>query len=234
MKQPLVLVPGLLCDATLWAPQVEALSDIADIWIPDLREQDTMYAMAEALLSAVPFEHFALAGLSMGGYVCMEVLRQAPGRLTRLALLDTRATPDSAEETGRRQELMRLAQTERGFTPVTNRMLPLLIHADRLTDARLTQLIRDMAEHVGIQAYMRQQQAIIGRPDSRPVLNTVRAPTLVLCGRQDAITPLSVHEEIAQIVPGAKLVVVEDCGHLSTLEKPAEVNSALRDWLTAR
>ena len=128
---------------------------------------------------------------------------------------------------------MRLAQTARGFTPVTNRLLPLLVHPSRVKDSRLTKIIRRMAQHTGVDGFVRQQKAIISRPDSRAVLQTVRIPTLVLCGRQDALTPLSMHEEMARLTPGARLVVVEECGHLSTLEKPVEVNAALIQWLSA-
>jgi pimeloyl-ACP methyl ester carboxylesterase len=231
VKQPLLLVPGLLCDRALWAPQVEALSEIADIRIAQVSQQDTLREMAESALRDAPSARFALAGLSMGGYVCMEILRQAPHRVTRLALLDTRARPDDPEETLRRHELMRLAQTARGFTPVTNRMLPLLVHPARVKDEALVRTIREMADRIGVEGYLRQQQAIIARPDSRLDLRKVRVLTLVLCGRQDAITPLDMHEEMASIIPGAKLVVIEDCGHLSTLERPDEVNAALRDWL---
>jgi pimeloyl-ACP methyl ester carboxylesterase len=231
MKQGLVLVPGLLCDAALFAPQVGALADCADTWIPDLRAQSSLAGMAETILREAPFERFALAGLSMGGYVAMELMRQAPARVERLALLDTRAAPDTPEESERRRELIRLAQTARGFTPVTSRMLPLLVHASRLKDAPLVQVIRDMADRTGIEGFVRQQTAIIARPDSRPGLADIAVPTLVLCGREDAITPLACHEEMAALIPGASLVVVETCGHLSTLEQPAAVNPALRDWL---
>jgi pimeloyl-ACP methyl ester carboxylesterase len=231
MTRGLVLVPGLLCDAALFAPQASALADCADIWIPDLRSQSSLADMADAILHGAPFERFALAGLSMGGYVAMELMRRAPQRVTRLALLDTRAAPDTPEESERRRELIRLAQTARGFTPVTNRMLPLLVHPSRLKDAPLVQVIRDMADRTGIDGFVRQQTAIIGRPDSRPGLKDIAVPALVLCGREDAITPLARHQEMAGLIPVASLVVIETCGHLSTLEQPAAVNQALRDWL---
>lgn len=227
-----MLVPGLLCDAALWGPQIEALADFADFWIPDLRTQSSVRDMGRTVLDEAPFTTFALAGLSMGGYVAMEVMRRAPQRVTQLALLDTRATPDTPEESERRRELIRLAQTERGFTPVTNRMLPLLVHPSRIRDRPLVRVIRDMAERTGIEGFVRQQSAIIGRPDSRPGLESIAVPTLIVCGREDAITPLARHEEMAASIPDARLVIVEECGHLSTLERPAEVNRALRDWLT--
>jgi pimeloyl-ACP methyl ester carboxylesterase len=231
MKPGLVLLPGLLCDGALWAPQVAALSDIAECWIPDSLAQANMPAMAHAVLRDAPFDRFALAGLSMGGYVCMEIMRQAPQRVGAIALLDTRATADTPEETQRRHDLMRLAQTARGFQPVTTRMLPLLIHESRLGDTPLVEVVRGMAQRTGIEAYVRQQQAIISRPDSRADLEQIAVPSLVLCGRQDALTTLSDHEDMARLIPGAELIVVEQCGHLSSLERPDDVNVALRHWI---
>lgn len=231
MTKGLVLLPGLLCDEALWAPQVAALSDVAECWIPVSLCEDSMSAMARTVLRDTPFDRFALAGLSMGGYVCMEVMRQAPQRVSALALLNTRAAADTSDETQRRLDLIRLAQTARGFQPVTRRMLPLLVHASRLNDTALVDTVREMAARTGIEVYVRQQQAIILRPDSRDDLKQVRVPGLVLCGRQDALTKLTDHEEMARLIPGAELVVIDDCGHLSTLERPKEVTIALRRWL---
>lgn len=197
-----------------------------------MSEATTIGEMAASVLRDCPWREFALAGLSMGGYVAQEIMRQAPERVARLALLDTRARAEVPEETARRRELMELAQRGHNFTPVTNRMLPLMLHESRLKDAPLIQIIREMAQRTGIEAYLRQQNAIIARADYRPMLPSVTCPTLVLCGRQDRLTPLENSEEMARTIPGAKLVVVEDCGHVSTLERPAEVNRALRTWLS--
>lgn len=231
MKQPLVLLPGLLCDAALWEPQLTGLADIADFFVADLTEHETMKDMAAAVLRDAPWKEFALAGLSMGGYVAQEIVRQAPQRVTKLALLDTRSRPEQPEETERRQQFMKLAQTERGFTPVTTRMLPLMLHPSRVKEKALVKIIREMAERTGVEAYVRQQTAIISRPDFRPALSKIQCPTLVLCGREDQLTPLSDSEFIAGAIPGAKLVVVEECGHMSTLERPEAVNRAMRKWL---
>lgn len=231
VKQNLVLLPGLLCNARLWAPQIEALSDTCEIIVPDLTRDDAMSGMAARVLAEAPPGPLAVAGLSMGGYVAQEMLRQAPERISRLALLDTRARPDSPDESERRRTLMRIAETAKGFAPVNKRMLPLLVHASRQGDAELVGTIQRMADETGIAAYLRQQHAIMSRVDFRPALKAIRCPVLLLCGRQDAITPLALHDEIAAGVPHARFVVVEECGHLSTLERPAEVNAALRDWL---
>lgn len=233
MKQPLVLLPGLLCDAAMWEPQLEGLADVADFFVADLGSHESIADMAKAVLRDSPWKEFALAGLSMGGYVAQEIVRQAPQRVTRLALLDTRARPEEAEETERRRQFIKLAQSERGFTPVTTRLLPLLLHPSRVKEAALVNVIREMAERTGVDAYVRQQTAIIARPDYRPGLPKIACPTLVLCGREDRLTPLSDSEFIASAVPGAKLVVVEECGHMSTMERPKEVNRAMRNWLRA-
>ena len=230
-KIPLVLLPGLLCDAALWRPQVEGLGALAEPLVIDLTRDDSLEGMARRALAAAP-PSFALAGLSMGGYVAQEVMRQAPERVLKLALLDTSARADTPEQSARRRGLIELS--EKGeFKGVRPRLLPLLIHAARHEDKPLTDIVMGMAERVGKDAFLRQQKAIMGRPDGREDLRRIACPTLVLCGRQDALTPLALHEEIAGLVPGARLVAVEDCGHLSTLEKPVTVTAAIRQWLAA-
>jgi pimeloyl-ACP methyl ester carboxylesterase len=231
-KIPLVLVPGLLCDAQLWQNQVEDLADIADIWIADHTRSDTMAGVARDVLADAPFASFALAGLSMGGYIALEIMRQAPRRVAGLALLDTAAGADLPEQTQLRMDFIALA--ERGdFARVTETLMPRLTHPSRLGERALTGTIRSMARNIGKDAFIRQEHAIISRADSLGLLATIACPALVLCGRQDALTPLARHEEIAAGIKGARLEIIEDCGHLSTLEKPAEVNSALRRWLSA-
>lgn len=227
----LVLLPGLLCDDRLWKPQVEALSDIAEIVIADMTRDETMSDMAARALDAAP-ETFALAGLSMGGYVAFEIMRRAPGRVRRLALLDTGARADTAEQTTRRKDLIALA--DRGeFKAVSPRLLPLFVHENRLADTALIDDITRMADGVGKDAFLRQQKAIMGRPDSRPGLAEIDCPALVVCGRQDALTPVELSEEIAGLIPGADLVLIDDCGHLATMERPHAVNAALRAWMAA-
>jgi pimeloyl-ACP methyl ester carboxylesterase len=228
---PLALLPGLLCDGALWRAQVAGLAGLADCRVADFTSQDSVAAMATSVLETMP-ERFALAGLSMGGYVAFEVLRRAPGRVTRLALLDTSARADTPEQSSRRRGLVELAQKGR-FKGVPERLLPLLIHAERLGESELPAAVTAMALRIGRDAFLRQQSAIMGRPDSRADLVRIACPTLVLCGRQDALTPLARHTEMAAGIARSRLVVVEDCGHLAPMERPAEVTAALKAWLAA-
>ncbi|WP_366553572.1 alpha/beta fold hydrolase [Aquibaculum sediminis] len=230
-KTPLALLPGLLLDGTFWHHQVAALADIAEPWVADFTSQESVAAMAQSVLAAMP-ERFALCGLSMGGYVAQEIMRQAPERVERLALLDTKARPDDADTTARRRGLIELAQ-KGAFKGVTPRLLPLLIHPDRLEDEELTRHIMEMAEAVGRDAFLRQQQAILDRADYRPLLASIRCPTLVLCGREDQLTPADLHTELAASIADARLVVLENCGHLPPLERPEATNRELRRWLLA-
>lgn len=228
-RTPLVLVPGLLCDAELWRPQAEGLVDLIDPIVADVAQDDHLGGMAERILATGP-PRFALAGLSMGGYVAQEVMRRAADRVLRLALLDTSARPDSDEQRARRRGLIALARRGQ-FKGVTPRLLPLLVHQSRLGEGALTQTIMAMAERVGRDAFLRQQTAILGRPDGRPGLPRITCPTLVLCGDADALTPPEHSREMAAAIPGAALEIVPVCGHLSTLERPQAVNAALRRWL---
>jgi pimeloyl-ACP methyl ester carboxylesterase len=175
---------------------------------------------------------FALAGLSMGGYIALEIMCQARERVTRLALLDTAPGADLPEQTQKRMDAIALAGDDK-FLGITEVLLPLLIHPSRRGELPLTEVVRCMAKNIGKEAFVRQERAIMSRADSRGLLATINCPTLVLCGRQDALTPLAWHEEMAATIRRARLEVIEDCGHLSTLERPGEVNAALRQWLAA-
>ena len=230
-KTPLIMLPGLLCDAALWAPQCAALTDIADCRVANMTQDDSITGMAERVLADAP-ERFALAGLSMGGYCALEIMRLAPERIDKLALLDTSAEPDTADRTAIRVEWV--AQARQGmadFDAVIDLHIPMYLHPDRLADTVITDRIRASARNVGIDGYARNQTAIAGRRDQRGNLAAIGCPTLVLCGRQDGATPPALHEALAEGISGAKLVVIENCGHLSTLEQPVAVNTALRHWL---
>lgn len=227
----LLALPGLLCDERLWQSQAAALAPDHPVTSFALVPHDSMAALAAAALARAPAGRFALAGLSMGGYLALEIMRQAPERVAALALLDTSARPDSAEQTAFRRAA--IAQSAGDFDAVMRAFLPRLVHPSRLDDASLVAPIAAMARAIGRDGYVRQQEAIIGRTDSRPTLADIRCPTLVLCGRDDMLTPLELSEEIAAGIAGARLVVVENAGHMTTMERPAEVTAALRSWLDA-
>ncbi|MBR0656448.1 alpha/beta fold hydrolase [Plastoroseomonas arctica] len=232
MRPTLLLLPGLLCDERLWRDQVAGLADEADIAIAELTQDDSiggMAARAIAMLDARGTQDFAVCGLSMGGYVAIEVWRQATARVTRLALLDTSARADTEAQTRRRRGLMALTRTGQ-FKGVTPRLLPSLIHPDRL-GTPLADEVRAMAERIGREAFLRQQQAIMTRVDSRGDLARVAVPTLVGVGAEDILTPPELAEEMAALIPGATLRRFTGSGHLPTMEVPELVNAALRDWL---
>jgi pimeloyl-ACP methyl ester carboxylesterase len=228
MAIPLLLLPGLLCDARLWR---DCLPAGATPRIADLTQDDSIPAMARRALALVAdAPHFAVAGLSMGGYVALEVWRQAGPRVSHLALLDTSARPDTPEQTQRRLDL--IALSGRGaFKGVTPRLLPMLLHPSRL-DGPLAAEVMEMAERVGVEGFLRQQRAIMGRPDSRGDLPRIGIPTLVGCGAQDALTPPALHDEMTALIPGARQVSFAGCGHLPTMEAPGPVQAALEDWLS--
>jgi pimeloyl-ACP methyl ester carboxylesterase len=229
MGTPLILLPGLLNDARLWRHQAQTLAPLAEVEVADPVGPDSIGAMAERVLAMRP-GRFALAGLSMGGYVAFEVMRRAPERVLRLALLDTSARPDMPEQTQRRRGLIELAQKGR-FLGVTPRLLPQLLHPDHVRDHAIANTVVQMARTVGREGFLAQQRAIMGRPDSRPGLARIGCPTLVMGGRQDAVTPPEVMEEIAAGIPGARLVLLDRCGHLSPLEQPEAVTAAMAEWL---
>ncbi|WP_199090129.1 alpha/beta fold hydrolase [Bosea sp. ASV33] len=230
MKEPLVLVPGLSCNAALYAPQWPALADGRPILVADHARDDTLSAIVKRLLAAAP-PRFALCGLSMGGYVAFEVLRQAPERVTRLALLDTSAKAATPETNIPREQMIALAE-KGAFDNVTTLLWQKLVAPARLADEPLRLLVRGMADEVGAEGFVLQQKAIMQRPDSRPVLAGLSIPVLVLVGQEDEITPVAEAQEMAGLVGNAaRLAIVRECGHLSTLEAPEAVTGELLRWL---
>ena len=227
---PLVLLPGLLCDARLWRDQVDGLADLADVAVPDLTLDDSVGAMAARVLAQAP-ERFALGALSMGGYVAFEILRRAPQRVERLALLSTSARADPPKRAAVRRAS--LAMAERGrFAGVTRKLLPQLVHASRV-DTAVGEDVMAMAERVGRDAFLRQQRAILERPDSQPLLPTLAMPAVVGVGDDDRMTAPEESRILQAGIPGARLHVFTDCGHLPPMEKPRETTELLRAWLTA-
>lgn len=230
MTEPLVLIPGLSCDASLYGPQWPVLAPGRPILVAQHDRDESLQAIVARLLAVAP-ERFALCGLSMGGYAAFEVMRQAPQRVTRLALLDTSAKPATPETNAPREQMIALAE-KGAFDNVITLLWQKLVAPSRLTDEPLRLLVRAMAERIGADGFVRQQRAIMGRPDSRPGLAAIAVPTLVLVGEEDAITPPAEAQEIAAGIGGhARLVTVPGCGHLSTIEMPEAVTAELLAWL---
>jgi len=226
---PSILIPGLNCSARLYAEQIPVLWQFGPVTLADHRRDDGIATIARRILAGAP-ERFALAGLSMGGYIAFEVVRQAPGRVAKLALLDTGPGAEVPERTAQRRPLIELARQGR-FGEVTEDQFPWLVHRKRHADAALKAAVRAMNEETGPEAYIRQQHAIMARPDSRPGLKAIACPTLVLVGDDDRLTPPALSQEMAAAIPGARLVVVPESGHLSTMEQPEAVNRALTEWM---
>ena len=226
---PVLFLPGLLCDATLWRAQIDGLADMVAPAVADLTLDDSIADMARRALAAAP-PQFALVALSMGGYVAFEIMRQAPRRVTRLALLASSAAPDSPARASERRGAIESLELGR-FRGVTDRLLPQLVHS-RHVQGPVAETVKQMAERVGGPAFIRQQRAILGRPDSRPDLAHIKVPTLVAVGQDDRLTPPAESQEIHRGIPESTLHMFENCGHLPALELPTETTALLRAWLT--
>ncbi len=231
MSLPLVLVPGLLCTAEVFAPQIPALWPHGPILIANTLEGDSVPEISERILSIAP-ARFALAGVSMGGYISLELMRRAPERVAKLALLDTSARADTPKQSRDRRAFIERARDE-GFESVARDAVTAILHPAHRQDARLREINLRMALTVGLEGMIRQQEAIIARADSLALLPSIAVPTLVLVGDSDVLTPPSRARELAEAIPNARLVVIPESGHASTLEQPEAVNDALVTWLRA-
>lgn len=234
---PLVLVPGLLCDDAVWAPQLDALRAHGPVTVADHGELDSLGAMAARVLAAAP-PTFALAGHSMGGRVVLEILMRAPERVAKLALLDTGYEGLPAGEAGERERAGRLRLLDvarrEGMRAMGRDWLRGMVHPRRLVDAQLLNAILDMIARATPAHFEAQIDALLNRPDRTALLPTIAVPTLVLCGADDLWSPLARHRAIADAIPGSELVVVPDCGHMCTMEQPEALTRALLAWLTDR
>lgn len=233
MREPLptVLVPGLLCTPRLYVEQIPALWRFGPVTVANHTHDDSVAGIARRILAQAP-PQFTLIGLSMGGYIAFEIQRQAPDRVAKLALLDTTARPDAPEQTEQRKRQIAMARTGR-FEDIAQLLFPRFVAAARHGDRALQAVVRTMAEDTGAEAFARQQTAIMTRADSRPGLAAIACPTLVVVGADDVLTPPDRAAEMADAIPGARKVVVPDCGHLSPLEQPQAITEALVAFLAS-
>jgi pimeloyl-ACP methyl ester carboxylesterase len=225
----IVLLPGLLCDASVWAAQVAELERHADVAVADFSAHDSLADMARSALSRRNGPIVAV-GHSMGARVALEMLRLAPERIVRLGLLDTGVHPRRDGEEASRQALVDLA-FEKGMGALAEKWLPPMVHEARTRDDALMARLKAMVMRSTPEQHRRQIRALLDRPDARPLLRTISCPTLVMVGRQDRWSPLAQHEEIAAAIPNAELVVIEDSGHMAPVEQPEQVSRELLRWL---
>jgi pimeloyl-ACP methyl ester carboxylesterase len=235
VSTPLLLLPGLACDADVWKDQVRAFSEITTASVADYSLSDSMEKMAEVALDAAP-ERFAVAGHSMGGRVAFEIVRRAPERVVGLAVLDTAYRAFAGGEAGERETAARFALLElartKGMRAMAEYWMKGIIHPDRMADKELTDAIVEMMGRKSAEIFAAQIKALLERPDAGPVLPTIRCPAMVLVGRQDAWSSIEGHREIAALIPNATLAIIEHCGHMSPMERPADVTGAMTAWFT--
>ncbi|WP_209503417.1 MULTISPECIES: alpha/beta fold hydrolase [unclassified Ruegeria] len=232
MIEPLVLLPGLMCDARLYRPQIEVFSQTRPVTVAPLSAGERIEEIASGLLDQLP-HRFALAGLSMGGVVALELIRRAPERVSRLCLMATDAQADTPQIAAGREDLIIGAQGGR-----LEEVMRKLVGSDTLAPGpqRIPILngLLAMAQDLGVETFVRQMRALQRRPDQQAALRRIKVPTLVLCGAHDTLTPVKRHSFMAELIPGAELLVIEKAGHLPTLETPDIVNEALQTWLDAQ
>jgi pimeloyl-ACP methyl ester carboxylesterase len=234
VKPVALFLPGLLCDRAAWADTIGQLSEAADCIVPDYQDADSIEGMARAVLRGVP-QRFALAGHSMGGRVALELVRQTPQRVQRLALLNSGYQPRptaaaGAVEIGLRARLVALAH-ERGMRVMGREWVRGMVHPERLEDPSLIDPILDMIERRTPEGFAAQVRALLDRPDASAVLASIACPTLLVCGRQDRWSPPARHVVMAGLITGSRLEIVERCGHMAPMEQPRPVAGLLRAWL---
>lgn len=230
MAEPLLLIPGLMCTAALFEPQLKTFSDERQIVVADHGGAQDMPTIAGQILAEAP-DRFALAGLSMGVYLALEIMSIAPDRVSRLALLDGKARTDTVDELAARRALLKMADEGRYLNITYDVLLSRLVAAGRSLEPGLRDTIVQMATDTGVTVFRRQMAAIINRRSYLAGLPAISCPTLVLTGKLDVITPPACAREMAGQIPQARLELVTGCGHLSTLEAPDAVNAAMATWL---
>ncbi len=229
MTEPLVLLPGHMCDARLYRHQIECFSPDTTLHIGCITGDSTIRGMAQTVLQNTP-EQFALAGLSLGGIVAMEMLRLEPRRVTRIALLDTNHLPEIKITAALRRDRVRRVRNGRLVSVMRDEMKPAYL-ADGPGKAATLDVVMEMALRLGPEVFERQSDAIAGRPDQTETLASINAPCLMLCGREDRLCSVELHKTMASLVFHARLEVIEGAGHLPVLEQPEATNKALRRWL---
>lgn len=228
-KEPLLLLPGTLCDEQLWESQVAGLADIADVSVGNLTNENSIEGLAQAVLAKAPSK-FSLAGLSLGGIVALEIMRVAPERVNKLALLSSNPFPPKPEQQEMWDTFIEMTENDQFIEVTKDYLLPVLVH-DKNRSEQMNNTIIEMAENIGSKAYINQLKAVMNRADQTSILSTISCPTIVMVGEKDIVCPVKMTEYMADTIPSAKMVVIKNAGHLVTMEKPVEVTKSMRDWL---
>jgi pimeloyl-ACP methyl ester carboxylesterase len=229
MAEPLVLLPGMMCDARLFGPQIAELSAEMAVMVAPVTQGERVEEIASGLLDLMP-KRFALAGQGMGGIVAMELLRRAPDRISRICLIGTNPLAETPAVAANREPQIVKVRSGRLLEVMRDEIPPATL-APGLQRAEVQDLVMDMAETLGAEVYIRQSRALQRRRDQQAVLRKCKVPALVMCGQYDELSPVKRHSFMAELIPYAKLVVMENAGHLPTLEQPAETTAALREWM---
>ncbi len=229
MPKNIVFIPSQLLTAELWAPQIAAFKGKADCMVANNSAADTIADIASGVLQAAP-KTFALCAHGMGGFVAFEILRQQPARVEKLILISTLASADTPAQTARRMGYLKLVEAGE-FAKVVEERIPMMIPAERRGEKTLVDLVRKMASDTGAQAFLRQQKAIMARIDSRPSLEKIKAPTLLIYGRHDGISSLDHQQEMLTLIKNARLEIVEDAGHLVPIERPEKASALIGNWV---
>jgi len=229
MKEPLVLLPGMMCDARVFGPQIAELSSDTAVMVAPVTMGERIEETASALLDILP-KRFALAGLSMGGIIAMEILRRAPDRVTRIALMDTNPLAETPVSAANREPQIVKVRSGRLTEVMRDNIQPSHL-APGPYRGEVLDLVMDMAQTLGSEVFIRQSRVLQRRKDQQATLRKCRVPALVLCGAHDTLCPPKRHEFMAELIPYARLTVLEDSGHFPTLEQPAETTAALRSWM---
>ncbi|SDI01190.1 alpha/beta fold hydrolase [Alteribacillus bidgolensis] len=227
--EPIVLIPGTLCDEKLWEHQKRSFSHFTDVYVADISKGRSVAAMASRILDEFP-TRFALAGLSLGGIVAMEIMKQQPDRVTRLALLDTNphAAADEQIQTWKSQQ--RMLDNNQFDEVITHQFIPPLLH-NKKSDEHTVSLIKGMCERIGLTGFSNQLYANMNRPDGMKVLSAISCPVLIAAGKQDALCSMEMHEEMADEIPHSTLIFIDNCGHLSTIDQPEALTAVMHYWL---
>lgn len=228
-KEPLVLLPGTLCDRAMWEEQVEELSNIAEIIIGDVGQHSSIQELADSVLEDAP-EEFSIVGFSLGGIVALEIMRIAPERINKLALISTNPFPPTKEQQVLWEKYIEMIENNQFIEVVKRKLYPALVSKPNQSGTTLEKVL-NMAKNIGPKAYINQLKSVMTRNDQRPILKKINCPTVIIVGELDKVCPVELSDYLNKNIEDSQKVVIEGAGHLITLEKPYETSQILKQWM---